>query len=879
MNIYRKRESNKLLAILISIAILVTAILPLSPSLFQGNTGKAFADESFDNLAVKAVRNIYSVHQEGLAVDGGYGHFGACESYILSQAGADVSSWVYQGSSLKAGILNLIDETIAEEGTANKSSAKRVAQEFLAAEAFGDNRAAQLLTILQNRQTAGGNGSFDTGLYGIYSNMPAFDALGRAGDIAGFDTQKAVSYILGSQDPVTKAWPAEDTPNYITNDFMTTTQAVRTLVYLEPFAGEKTTAVRTAIDGAKTWLQDRQQADGSFLDEAGFDDPLVDTAEAILTLDRLGLAPDAWITEGKSAVDYMRDNALNEDGTFGSSGNLADDTWALDACLALGGSVHPETALGVKVTPEEAEISVGSTQQYAAQTSQVNGAVNDVSSTAVWKVDNTGIAAVDNEGLVTGVAAGSTVVTAVYQGVCGTASVTVKADSGGGSSSSQYTLVSVKVTGKSGNTLFPKTTVHLSANDAHGVTPVGALDKTGLSYSYDSIDYIHTIDGQGPEGTNGWMYKVNQATPGIAAIKYELADNDQVLWYYSSYTEDTSGGSGDGSSTLIPPPEKTGDEIIGEALEKNQEIKVSLENRNNNMIEIAPESINKLNETNKEMTLTNKGIEIRFASNTLNTEQLKKAFSEGKSTVQLGAKNITASEKQVILTKAKIGQSSGLFDIGGNIADLTAQISKESSAGIAGIKKTEIINSFNEPVKVTLDLSGAALKDEDIAKLTALRYEKDAAGNIVPVRLGGSYDPSSKTFTFYTGKFSYYGIVKATDLVTMSMGINMTATTVNGKTGYTDVAPVLLNNRTMVPLRIVAESLGADVQWLEKTRTVEIKLRDKSLRLVADKAAPGMDTPVTIMRERAMVPISFVSESFGATVIWFPSYQRIDIVN
>ncbi len=872
MNIYRNREINRILAILISITILVTAIFPLSPSLFQGNIGKAFADDSFDNLAVKAVRNIYSLYQEGLAVDGGYGHIGAYDAYILNQAGADVSSWVYQGSSLKDGILNLIDETIFKEETANKSPAKRVAQEFQAAEAFVDNRADQLLTILKNRQTAGGNGSFDAGLYGIYSNMPAFEALGRVETIAELNTAEAISYILGSQDPDTKAWPAEDAPNWITNDFMTTTQAVRTLVYLEPFAGEKTDAVRTAIEGAKIWLQDRQKADGSFRDEAGFDDPLVDTAEAILTLDRLGLAPDAWTTEGKSAVDYMRNNALNEDGTFGSSRNLADGAWALDAYLALGGSVHRETALGIKVTPEEAEISVGSTQQYEAQVSQMNGAVNDASSIATWTVDNTGIAAVDNKGIVTGVAAGSTVVKAVYQGVCGTASVTVEANGGGGTSQ-QYTTVFVKVTGKSGNTLFPKTTVYLSANDVHGVTPVGALDKTGLSYSYDSVDYIHTIDGQGPEGTNGWMYKVNQVTPGIAAIKYELADNDQVLWYYSSYTENTSGGSGD--SALIPPQDKTVDEIIVEALEKNQEIKISLENRKNNIVEIAPDSINKLNETNKEMTLTNKGLEIKFASNALDTEQLKKSFSEGKSIVQLGARNITDSEKQEILAKAKTDQFSGLFDIGGNIADLTAQITKESSAGA---KETVTINSFNEPVQVSLDLSGAALRDEDIAKLTALRYEKDTAGNIVPVKLGGSYDPVTKTFSFYTGNFSCYGVVKAADLVTMSMGINMTATTVNGKASYTDVAPILLNNRTMVPLRIVAESLGADVQWQKKTKTVEIKLRNKSLRLAADKTSPGMDTPVTIMQGRAMVPISFVSESLGATVTWFPSSQRIDIV-
>ena len=680
MNIYRKRESKRLLAILISIIILVTAILPLSPSLFKENMGKAFADESFDNLAVRAVRNIYSLYQEGLAVDGGYGHIGAYDAYVLTQAGADVSRWIYQGSSLKAGILNLIDETISKEDTANKSPAKRVAQECQAAEAFGDKRAAQLLTILKNRQTASGNGSFDTGLYGIYSNMPAFEALGRAGDIAEIDTAEAISYILDSQDPVTKAWPAEDAPNYITNDFITTTQAVRALVYLEPQAGEKTDAVQTAIDGAKSWLQDRQQADGSFRDTAGFDDPLVDTAEVILTLDCLGLAPDAWTTGGKSAVDYMRDDALNEDGTFGSSRNLADDTWALDAYLALGGSVNPETALGVKVTPEEADILVGRTQQYEAQAAQMNGVVNDVTYTAVWTVDNTGIAAVDNEGIVTGLAAGSTVVSAVYQCVSGTANITVECNgNGGGNPSHQYTPVSVKVTGKSGNTLFPKTTVYLSADDSHGVTPVGALDKTGLSYSYDSIEYINTIAGQGPEGMNGWMFKVNEVAPGIPAIQYKLNANDQVLWYFSAYLENISGSNG--VSDLIPPQDKTGDEIIGEALEKNQEIKINLENRKNNTVEITPDSIIKLSETKKEMTLTNKGIEVKFASNALYTEQLKKAFKEGKSTLQLGARDLTASEKQEILAKAKIGQSSGLFEIGGKIIDLTAQIIRENIAG------------------------------------------------------------------------------------------------------------------------------------------------------------------------------------------------------
>jgi hypothetical protein len=36
------------------------------------------------------------------------------------------------------------------------------------------------------------------------------------------------------------------------------------------------------------------------------------------------------------------------------------------------------------------------------------------------------------------------------------------------------------------------------------------------------------------------------------------------------------------------------------------------------------------------------------------------------------------------------------------------------------------------------------------------------------------------------------------------------------------VVPEIINGRTMLPLRFVAESLGADVQWDGTTRTITI---------------------------------------------------------
>lgn len=61
------------------------------------------------------------------------------------------------------------------------------------------------------------------------------------------------------------------------------------------------------------------------------------------------------------------------------------------------------------------------------------------------------------------------------------------------------------------------------------------------------------------------------------------------------------------------------------------------------------------------------------------------------------------------------------------------------------------------------------------------------------------------------------------DKTTIVLTIGKKQATVNGKTVTLDVAPQLLNDRTMVPLRFVAESLGAIVEWEDVTQTVTIR--------------------------------------------------------
>jgi len=85
-----------------------------------------------------------------------------------------------------------------------------------------------------------------------------------------------------------------------------------------------------------------------------------------------------------------------------------------------------------------------------------------------------------------------------------------------------------------------------------------------------------------------------------------------------------------------------------------------------------------------------------------------------------------------------------------------------------------------------------------------------------------------------------------------------------------DVAPFVdpAYDRTMIPLRAVSEALGAEVEWIGATRTVLIFIHDETQTLVVDVSLPGgMGVPV-IISDRVLVPLRFVAERLGAEVRW-----------
>src|SRR5579864_8111167 len=91
----------------------------------------------------------------------------------------------------------------------------------------------------------------------------------------------------------------------------------------------------------------------------------------------------------------------------------------------------PKTLKSISVAPSTANIAAGATQQFTATGTYSDGSTANLSSTASWTVATPAVATINSNGLTTGVAAGSSIVSASLSGIGGKASLTVTASVGG----------------------------------------------------------------------------------------------------------------------------------------------------------------------------------------------------------------------------------------------------------------------------------------------------------------------------------------------------------------------------------------------------------------------------------------------------------------
>lgn len=96
-----------------------------------------------------------------------------------------------------------------------------------------------------------------------------------------------------------------------------------------------------------------------------------------------------------------------------------------------------------------------------------------------------------------------------------------------------------------------------------------------------------------------------------------------------------------------------------------------------------------------------------------------------------------------------------------------------------------------------------------------------------------------------------------------------------------DVKPQIINDRTMVPMRKIFESLDAKVEWVPELQRViatfgstviNMKVNDNVFTVtdvvLGDIKEVELDVPVQIVDDRTLVPVRAISEALGKKVDW-----------
>lgn len=98
---------------------------------------------------------------------------------------------------------------------------------------------------------------------------------------------------------------------------------------------------------------------------------------------------------------------------------------------------------------------------------------------------------------------------------------------------------------------------------------------------------------------------------------------------------------------------------------------------------------------------------------------------------------------------------------------------------------------------------------------------------------------------------------------------------INGVLQSYDQAPIIVNGRTLVPLRGIFETLGAKVEWDGETNSIAAVKDDTAIMLqiglkeaYVNEDVVALEQEPIIVNDRTLVPLRFVGEALGAQVDW-----------
>lgn len=148
-------------------------------------------------------------------------------------------------------------------------------------------------------------------------------------------------------------------------------------------------------------------------------------------------------------------------------------------------------------------------------------------------------------------------------------------------------------------------------------------------------------------------------------------------------------------------------------------------------------------------------------------------------------------------------------------------------------------------------------------------------------------DENEYTFTMPVGKVSVDATFVQKDAAddsnaaeagkTIKLQIGSRIVNVDNEAVIYDAAPVIRNDRTLVPIRIITEALGGKVDWNGATKEVTLSINDKEIKMTIGKTLEKYGVAPVIIDGRTFVPVRFVADELGANVAWDDATKTVTI--
>ncbi len=273
----------------------------------------------------------------------------------------------------------------------------------------------------------------------------------------------------------------------------------------------------------------------------------------------------------------------------------------------------------------------------------------------------------------------------------------------------------------------------------------------------------------------------------------------------------------------------------------------------------------------------------------VNTEKVEEGSSVAVDTTASG-KKVTTVKISAPLAEDIADKKAGLeVALDGAEVAIDAEALAEMTKDAKATDKLEIsVKADGDEIDVTLTMG-----NEDVASKAKITVDYkvpegkvantlevvDEKGNTVPA----TYDAETGKLTIEAVSGEYKVVTASVENVII-LTIGEEEALVYGEEKTNDVAPKITKDRTMLPIRFVAENLGAKVSWDEETRTVtindgatEIKLTIDSDVALVNGEEVKLDSEAHIENDRTYIPVRFVAESLKAKVFWNEKTQEVTI--